>query len=149
MNCAIYLSIDLGSFPGSCKVAKLKPLFKKWSKTNLSNHRPISLLFLIFKIIKKLSMNKQVVFYLTMNFYTTTNQNFGKTTRQTHASRFCIIKSWRVLIRAWWLAWYWLTSKRLLIRLTMIYYWKSWALLVSQIILLVGSNHTFLIDCLG
>ena len=86
------LSIDLGSFPDSCKVAKLKPLFKKWSKTNLSNHRPISLLFLIFKIIKKLSMNKQVVFYLTMNFYTTTNQDFRKTTRQTHTSRFYTIK---------------------------------------------------------
>ena len=83
-----------------------------------------------------------------MNFYTTTNQDFGKTTRQTHASCFCTIKFWRVLIRDWWLAWYWLTSKRLLIRLTMTYYWKSWALLVSQIILLVGSNHTFLIDCL-
>ena len=48
------LSIDLGSFPDSCKIAKLKPLLKKWFKTNLSNHRPISLLSLIFKIIKKL-----------------------------------------------------------------------------------------------
>ena len=34
-------------------------------------------------------MKKQVVFYLTMNFYTITNQDFGKTTRQTDASRFC------------------------------------------------------------
>ena len=93
--------------------------------------------------MKNLSMNKQVVFYLTMKFYTTINQDFRKTTWQTHASRFYMIKFWRVLIRAWWLAWYWLTSKRLLIRLTMIYYWKSWALLLSQIILLVGSNHKF------
>ena len=67
-----------------------------------------------------------------MNFYTTTNQDFGKTTQQTHASRFCIMKFWMVLIRGWWLAWYWLTSKSLLIRLTMIYSWKSWAVLVSQ-----------------
>ena len=28
------LSIKLGSFPDSCKIAKLKPLFKKGSKTN-------------------------------------------------------------------------------------------------------------------
>ena len=28
------LFIKLGSFPDSCKIAKLKPLFKKWSKTN-------------------------------------------------------------------------------------------------------------------
>ena len=27
-------------------------------------------------------MNKQVDFYLAMNFYTTTNKDFGKTTRQ-------------------------------------------------------------------
>ena len=30
------LRIKLGSFPDSCKIAKLKPLFKKGSKTNLS-----------------------------------------------------------------------------------------------------------------
>ena len=46
-------------------------------------------------------------------------------------------------MRAWWLTWYWLTSKMHLIRLNIIYYWKSWALLVPQIILLVCSNHTW------
>ena len=48
------LSIKLGSFPDSCKIAKLKPLFKKGSKTNPSNYSSISPLPLIFKIIKKL-----------------------------------------------------------------------------------------------
>ena len=140
MNCA--LSIKLGSFPDSCKIAKLKPLFKKESKTNPSNYRPISLLSLISKIIEK------VVFYLTMNFYTTANHDFRKSTRQTHASRFCTIKFWRVLIRAWWLTWYWLTSTRLLIRLTLICHWKSWALLVSQIILFKSylSNRLFRVN---
>ena len=38
------LSIKLGSFPNSCKIVKLKLLFKKGSKTNPSNYRPISLL---------------------------------------------------------------------------------------------------------
>ena len=38
------LSVKLGSFPDSCKIEKLKPLFKKSSKTNPSNYKPISLL---------------------------------------------------------------------------------------------------------
>ena len=48
------LSIKLGSFSDSCKIAKLKLLFEKGSKTNPSNYRPISLLPLISKIIGKL-----------------------------------------------------------------------------------------------
>ena len=85
------LSIKLGSFPDSCKIAKLKPLLEKGSKTNPSNYRPISLLPLISKIIEKF-IHEQTVFYLIMNFYTTSNQDFGKTTRQTDVSRFCTIK---------------------------------------------------------
>ena len=87
------LSIKLGSFPDACKIAKLKPLFKKGSKTNPSNYRPISLLPLISKVIGKLIHEEtNSFFYLTMKLYTTTNQDFGKTTRQTHASHFCMIK---------------------------------------------------------
>ena len=46
------LSIKLGSFPNSCNIAKLKPLFKKGFKTSPSNYRPILLLPLISKIIE-------------------------------------------------------------------------------------------------
>ena len=48
------LCIKLRSFPNSCKIAKLKPLFKKGSKTNPSNYSPILLLPLISKIIEKI-----------------------------------------------------------------------------------------------
>ena len=87
------LSIKLGSFPDFCKIAKLKTLFKKGSKTNPSNYRPISLLLLISKIIEKL-IHEQTSSFLSNNeiLYTSVNQDFGKTTRQTHASRFCMIK---------------------------------------------------------
>ena len=45
------LSIAREVFPSVCKVAKLKPLFKKGKKTDLSNYRLISLLPVISEII--------------------------------------------------------------------------------------------------
>ena len=60
------LSIKLGSFPDACKIAKLKPLFKKGSKTNPSNYRPISLLPLISKVIEKL-IHEQTSTFLSKN----------------------------------------------------------------------------------
>ena len=47
------LSIRLSAFPDKCKIAKLKPLFKKGSKTEAKNYRPISLLPLISKIVER------------------------------------------------------------------------------------------------
>ena len=48
------ISISSGLFPSNCKIAKLKPLYKKGSKTNPNNFRPISLLPLISKIIERI-----------------------------------------------------------------------------------------------
>ena len=47
------LSISQGVFPNTCKVAKLKPIFRKGKKTDLSNYRPISLLPSVSKIIER------------------------------------------------------------------------------------------------
>ena len=48
------LSIKLASFPDKCKVAKIKPFYKKCFKTDLKNFRPISLLPLISNIIERI-----------------------------------------------------------------------------------------------
>ena len=47
------LSMTLGSFPDASKIAKVKPLFKKGSKTDPSNYRPTSLLPLLSKLFER------------------------------------------------------------------------------------------------
>ena len=54
------------SFSKDCKVAKLKPLYKKGTKTDPRNFRPISLLPIVSKTIEKV-MHDQTMNYLTEN----------------------------------------------------------------------------------
>ena len=58
------LSISLSTFPGKCKIAKLKPLYKKGSTTEPKNYWPISLLPLISKLIEKI-IHEQTQKYLS------------------------------------------------------------------------------------
>ena len=60
------LSISLSLFPEDCKQAKLKPLFKKGSRDEPKNYRPISLLPQISKVIEKI-VHEQVLEYLDTN----------------------------------------------------------------------------------
>ena len=60
------LSIRLFHFPKDCKVAKLKPLHKKGTKTDPKNFRPISLLPIVSKIFEKV-IHEQTMEYLTAN----------------------------------------------------------------------------------
>ena len=64
------MSIKYSVFPRDCKVAKLRLLYKKGSKTDPKNYRPISLLPLISKIIEKVVhdqtqnfLNKSKIYY--------------------------------------------------------------------------------------
>ena len=59
----INLSIKLSTFPEECKIAKLKPIFKKGARTDLENYRPISLLPVVSEIIEK-SIHFQIEAYL-------------------------------------------------------------------------------------
>ena len=60
------LSIKLNSFPRSCKIAKVKPLFKKGSKTDPQNYRLISLIPLLSKFIERI-VHDQTEEFLTKN----------------------------------------------------------------------------------
>ena len=53
MENIINLSIKLSTFPEECKIAKLKPIFKKGARTDPKNYRSISFLPLVSKIIEK------------------------------------------------------------------------------------------------
>ena len=57
------LSIKSKIFPDPCKLAKLKPIFKKGSRMDRSNYRPISLLPFILKILEKI-VHDQMIDYL-------------------------------------------------------------------------------------
>ena len=54
----VNLSISLSLFPDDCKIAKLKPLYKKEAKTKPKNYQPISLLPLLSKIIERIIHNQ-------------------------------------------------------------------------------------------
>ena len=63
--CNIFISSGL--FPSDCKIAKLKPLYIKGSKTNPENFRPISLLPLISKVIERIVYDQVDNFLLQNN----------------------------------------------------------------------------------
>ena len=60
------LFIKFSHFPKGCKVAQLKHLYKKGTKIDPKNLRPISLLPIVFKIIEKV-IRDQTTNYLTEN----------------------------------------------------------------------------------
>ena len=59
----INLSTKLSALTEECKIAKLKPIFKKGARADPKNYRPISLLPLVSKIIEK-SIHFQIEDYL-------------------------------------------------------------------------------------
>ena len=54
----VNLSISLSLFPDDCKIAKLKPIYKREAKTKPKNYRPISLLPLLSKMIERIIHNQ-------------------------------------------------------------------------------------------
>ena len=80
------LSISDRIFPNACKVAKLKPIFKKVKKVDPSNYRSISLLSLIPKIIEK-------VVHDQTNKLPSANKilyNYQSEFRTNHSSNLCL-----------------------------------------------------------
>ena len=60
------LSIKRSKLPLDCKISKLKPLYKKGSKTDPKNYRPVSLLPLVSKVKQKV-IHSQTEIFLNKN----------------------------------------------------------------------------------
>ena len=73
---------------GDCNIAKLKPLYKKGSKANPENFRPISLLPLISKVIERIVYNQVDNFLLQNNILYNYQSGFRKKTFQRPLSLF-------------------------------------------------------------
>ena len=82
----VNLSISLSLFPDDCKIAKLKPLYKKEAKTNPKNYRPISLLPLLSKIIERIIHNQTQEFLDKNNILYKYQSGF----RKHHSTDTCL-----------------------------------------------------------
>ena len=80
------LSAKLSTFPISCKVAKLKPIFKKGSKTDMQNYRPISLLPLISKILEKVIHDQTQAYLYEFDILYKYQSGF----RKNHSTNNCL-----------------------------------------------------------
>ena len=80
------ISISSALFPSDCKIAKLNPLYKRRSKTNPENFRPISLLPLISKVIERIVYNQVDNFLLQNNIL----YNYQSGFRKNHSTDLCL-----------------------------------------------------------
>ena len=100
------LSILSARLPDACKIANLKPLFKKGSKANPRNYRPISLLPLMSKVLERIVHEEAMEFLDKHN----TLYKFQSGFRKNHSTDFCLsyltIKYIKVLILVFLLEWF-------------------------------------------
>ena len=74
------------TFPSDCKTAKLKLLFKKGSKTEAKNYRPISLLPIISKIIERVIHDQTQCFLDEKNIIFRYQSGF----RKNYSTNLCL-----------------------------------------------------------
>ena len=80
------LSITLQSFLDACEIAKVKPLFKKGSKTDPSNCRPTSLLLLLSKVFERVILD-QTKEFLSFNKIL---YDYQSSFRKNHSANTCL-----------------------------------------------------------
>ena len=71
-------SFSAGVFPDDLKIAKVIPIYKDGDKMLFKNHRPISILPAMSKILEKIMCNRMVEFCTTHNIITEAQYGFRK-----------------------------------------------------------------------
>lgn len=71
-------AIELGKFPDSLKISSIIPVYKKGSRHDMENYRPISLLSIFSKIIEKIITEKISSFLELNNIFSTSQHGFRK-----------------------------------------------------------------------
>ena len=82
----INLSIKLSCFPDEAKIAKVKPLFKKGSRLDPKNYRPISLLPILSKIFERIVHDQTQFYFEENNLFYKLQSGF----RKNHSTNFCL-----------------------------------------------------------
>ena len=67
------ISFTAGIFPDSLKIANVTSVYKKGSKLECADYRPISLLSIVGEIIEKLMHKRLIGFLMAQRFYTKKN----------------------------------------------------------------------------
>ena len=79
------MSFTSDVFPSALKLAKVIPVYKKDSKLDFSNYRPISLLSNLDKIMEKLMYTRTVKFFNNNNLFYLLQFGFKQNYSTTHA----------------------------------------------------------------
>lgn len=72
--------ISAGKFPEQLKIVKVKPLYKKNARDEITNYRPISLISIFSKIIEKIIYNSIYAFLTKFNILCNEQKGFRKNT---------------------------------------------------------------------
>ena len=89
-------SLSLGSFPYSLKIAKVVPIHKSGSRTDVSNYRPISLLSLFSKVYEKVMYSRLTSFFSKENIIYPRQYGF----RAQHSCEHALLDAQNTILNA-------------------------------------------------